>query len=183
MKTEMRVTPAIGTSLTNKSISSQSNASVNKLKLDFSNYNKSINIFTLAKAFLAISGMPNKKLQLLCYYAKAWYLALYDHNLIEEQFQAWVQGAVQPALYEKYKVYGFDHIPMVADTQSIPEEFLSFSKEIYSSYGHLSGDELEVVNHSELPWLNARKGYNPWEKCTKEISENDMKTFYREMMI
>ena len=60
-------------------------------------------IFALAKAFLAISEMTNKKLQKLCYYAKAWYLAIYDQNLVEEQFHAWVHGAVQPALYFQYK--------------------------------------------------------------------------------
>lgn len=58
-------------------------------------------IFDLAKAFLYISSMTNKKLQKLCFYAKAWYLALYDENLISEPFEAWVHGAVQPSLYQK----------------------------------------------------------------------------------
>ena len=64
-------------------------------------------IFDLAHAFLSIASMTHKKLQKLCYYAKAWYLALKDENLIDDDFEAWVHGAVQPNLYQEYKVYGF----------------------------------------------------------------------------
>lgn len=139
-------------------------------------------IFLLAKAFLSISEMTNKKLQKMCYYAKAWYLALYDTNLIEEQFEAWVHGAVQPELYHRYKNYGYNYIPHVENTKDIPEEYLSFAKDIYEAYGDLSGDELEKINHTEDPWLNARTGLRPWEGCNRVISENDMKIFYRKMM-
>ena len=155
----------------------------NVMEYDFTTMNKSGDIFALAKAFLSISKMTNKKLQKLCYYAKAWYLALYDCNLISEQFQAWVHGAVQPALYQKYKQYGYSDIPKFTNIQEIPEEFLSFAKEIYVSYGHLTGDELERINHQETPWIEARGDCKPWENCSNEISEESMKAFYRKMMV
>ena len=139
-------------------------------------------IFDLADAFLSISSMTHKKLQKLCYYAKAWYLALYDENLIPESFEAWVHGAVQPDLYQKYKAYGFNYIPQVFDTSNIPEEFLSFAREIYESYGDLDGDELERINHREDPWINARGELKPWQNCDNTISEDDMKAYYRAMM-
>jgi len=139
-------------------------------------------IFDLANAFLSISSMTHKKLQKLCYYAKAWYLALYDTNIITEPFEAWVHGAVQPELYQKYKPYGFNYIPRVFEVDRIPEEFLSFSREIYRSYGALSGDDLEELNHSEAPWKNARVGLQRWQGSHNIISEDDMKTFYRAMI-
>ena len=108
-------------------------------------YKRRGDIFDLADAFLSINSMTHKKLQKLCYYAKAWYLALYNDNLIPESFEAWVHGAVQPELYQKYKAYGFNYIPKVFDTRDIPEEFMSFAKEIYESYGNLDGDELERI--------------------------------------
>lgn len=151
-------------------------------QFDFSSNNKPSDIFSLAKAFLSISEMTNKKLQKLCYYAKGWYLAIYDTNIISEQFQAWVHGAVQPALYQKYKVYGFSDIPKFTNVSELPEEFVSFAKEIYASYGHLSGDQLEIINHKETPWLNARKNCEPWENSSNEISEEDMKLFFREKL-
>lgn len=139
-------------------------------------------IFDLAIAFLSIASMSHKKLQKLCYYAKAWYLALYDTNIVTESFEAWVHGAVQPNLYQKYKIYGFDYIPMIVGTENIPEEFYSFAREIYDSYGDLDGDELEKLNHGEQPWINARQGLKPWQSGNVIISEDDMKSYYRSMM-
>lgn len=139
-------------------------------------------IFDLARAFLSIESMTHKKLQKLCYYAKAWYLALYDENIVNEAFEAWVHGAVQPSLYQKYKIYGFDYIPLYTDRDVIPEEFINFAKQIYDSYGELDGDELEILNHSETPWIKARKGLKPWQSCDRVISENDMKEYYRELI-
>lgn len=147
-----------------------------------SNNTEPQDVFTLAKAFLNISSMTNKKLQKLCYYAKAWYLALNDENLISEDFEAWVHGAVQPALYQRYRDYGFSKIPKINDDSMLPETFKSFAKEIYDAYGHLSGDELEKLNHSELPWIKARGACEPWETCTNVISEDDMKHYYRSLI-
>ncbi|SCH51768.1 Uncharacterized phage-associated protein [uncultured Collinsella sp.] len=140
---------------------------------------ESTSVFTLAKAFLNIAPMTHKKLQKLCYYAKAWYLALYDTNLIAEDFEAWVHGAVQPALYQQYRCYGFQTIPQVSSLLGVPEEFISFAREVYDSYGDLTGDELEILNHSEDPWIKARAGAKPWERCSNIILEEDMKAFYR----
>lgn len=170
-------------SINNNSFQSEPTKKDNVIGYNFTTTNKAEDIFALAKAFLSISKMTNKKLQKLCYYAKAWYLALYDSNLISEQFQAWVHGAVQPALYQKYKQYGYSDIPQFTNIQEIPEEFLTFAREIYDSYGHLSGDELERINHLEAPWIEARGTCKPWENCKNEISEESMKLFYRKMMV
>ena len=129
-------------------------------------------VFDLADAFLSIESMTHKKLQKLCYYAKAWYLAINDTNIIAESFEAWVHGAVQPALYQKYKMYGFGYIPRNNKEIDIPEEFISFSREIYDSYGELNGDELEKLNHTEMPWIKAREGLKPWQGCNNIIDEN-----------
>ena len=140
-------------------------------------------IFDLANAFLSIESMTHKKLQKMCYYAKAWYLAINDRNIIVEPFEAWIHGAVQPELYSKYKAFGFQLITMYIDTESkLPMEFTDFAKEIYASYGELSGDQLEQLNHQEEPWIKARQGLKPWENSNNTINENDMKNFYRSMM-
>ena len=140
-------------------------------------------IYDLANAFLSIEAMTHKKLQKLCYYAKAWYLAINDENLIEEQFEAWIHGAVQPALYQEYRSHGFQLIPMFSDSiETLPEEFLSFSREVFQAYGDLSGDDLERLNHQEEPWVNARRGLQPWQSSNTVISEEDMKVYYRGLM-
>lgn len=172
--------PTLQNDVTNTSFSEQD-------KQGFFSYDFSSNIgygdvFLMARAFLYISEMTNKKLQKMCYYAKAWYLALYDQNIITDAFEAWVHGAVQPNLYREYRRYGFSMIPKEMNKELIPEEFLSFAQEIYNSYGHLTGDELEALNHTEMPWIRAREGYKPWENCNVVISEEDMKEYYRKMI-
>ena len=140
-------------------------------------------IFDLANCFLSIEPMTHKKLQKLCYYAKAWYLAINDENLINEPFEAWVHGAVQPLLYQKYRAYGFQLIPMAQGTfLQLPEEFLDFSKEIFEAYGDFSGDELEKINHQEMPWIKARRDLKPWQSGNTVISDEDMKYYYRSLM-
>lgn len=140
-------------------------------------------IFDLANCFLSIEAMTHQKLQKLCYYAKAWYLAINDENLINESFEAWVHGAVQPLLYQKYRAYGFQLIPMFqGDLLQLPEEFLDFSREIFESYGEFSGDELEKINHQEMPWIKARGDLKPWQSGNTIISDDDMKYYYRSLM-
>lgn len=140
-------------------------------------------VFDLARAFLSIAPMTDKKLQKLCYYAKAWYLALTDENLIEEQFEAWVHGAVQPKLYQMYRTYGFAVIPQnQLGMETIPEGLLSFAHEVYAAYGDLTGDQLEQLNHSEMPWIKARQGLMPWQPSNKIIEERDMKEYYRSLL-
>ena len=108
--------------------------SFNGLNLTYGEVGKKYgDVFDLADAFLCIDSMTHKKLQKLCYYAKAWYLAINDTNIITEPFEAWVHGAVQPALYQKYKVYGFGYIPLNNKVADIPEEFISFAREIYDT--------------------------------------------------
>lgn len=143
---------------------------------------KTGDIFDLANAFLSIASMTHKKLQKLCYYAKAWYLAINDSNLISEPFEAWIHGAVQPNLYQKYKIYGFGYIPINYYELDFPEEFISFAKDVYEAYGDLDGDELEELNHTEMPWIKARKGLKPWQESNNVIDENDMKIYYRSLM-
>lgn len=139
-------------------------------------------IFELAEAFLCIEAMTPLKLQLLCYYAKAWYLALYGENIIEEHFEAWVHGAASPKLHEKYKEYGlFEDIPKKENSEGISKELLSFAEEVFEAYGHLSGYELEKINHQEDPWLNAREDCKPWQHSRKAISEEDIRMFYKKM--
>ena len=137
----------------------------------------------IAQWFLSKESMTHKKLQKLCYYAKAWYLAIYDENIISEEFEAWVHGAVQPLLYQKYRSYGFQFIPqLIISDEIIPEEFISFANQIFDSYGHLSGDDLERLNHQEEPWKKARQGLKPWQSSNNIISEDDMKDYYRSLM-
>ena len=81
--------------------------------------------------------------------------------------------------YDKITIYGFEKIPKRKNNDDIPESVMSFALDVYDAYGQYTGDQLEYINHKEDPWINARKGLNPWEACSNVISENDMKEYYR----
>ena len=50
------------------------------------------------------------------------------------------------------------------------------------AYGDLSGSQLEelLVLDREDPWIQARWGYRPTQRCENEIDEKQMATYYQE---
>lgn len=58
------------------------------------------NVHTIANWFLNKEAMTPQKLQKLCYYAQAWYCALYDGTpLFEDEIQAWAHDPTIASLY------------------------------------------------------------------------------------
>jgi uncharacterized phage-associated protein len=138
-------------------------------------------IFELANAFLSMGPQSPKKLQKLCYYAYAWYLAYNDEELFENHFEAWVHGPVDPNLYKEYRSKGY------SEWNSIPQyvglvdpDAKSIAEWVYNAYGNFSATDLEALTHKELPWIDARQGIDPWERSNAPILSENIKKFYRE---
>ncbi len=137
------------------------------------------NVRDIANWFLSHESMTHKKLQKLCYYAQAWYCALYDGTpLFEDEIQAWVHGPVVASLYPVYKSYRWLEIPKQEEAPSLCEKVIDVLEAVWESYGHLSGDQLENLTHTEAPWLDARGGLEPWKDCTAPISHAAMREYY-----
>lgn len=149
----------------------QSNISVFDIANYFINYNYDLS---------SESFITPLKLQKLCYYAQAYYIATYGEKLIKEDFQAWVHGPVCPELYEKYKKYGMQPIiPEEAFDRTIfTDKQLKILDYVQKEYGIYDGKFLEYITHQEKPWKNARKGYLPDEICDVVIDCEDMKKEY-----
>lgn len=138
-------------------------------------------IFQVAEYFLRKEPMTHKKLQKLCYYAQAWYLANYSKPLFPETFEAWVHGPVSPELYHVYRKWGWLSIQQNdSAVLNIEAKERSFLDRVFEIYGQYSGDELESITHQEEPWQKARRGYSSWEYCRTRISEDDMRDYYRQ---
>ena len=142
-----------------------------------------MSIFDVADWFLSKATMTHKKLQKLCYYYKAWGLALYDKDLLpESSFQAWVHGPVNVEIYHKYKDYGWNDIPMTADNSSLfNEKELDLLDSVWMSYGDMTANALEVQTHVEEPWRKARLGVDDFDNCTNIIRNEDMRDYYKEL--
>ena len=144
----------------------------------------------IANWFLSKELMSNKKLQKLCYYAYCWYIVFFNdletinceapgeiQTLSTEKFQAWIHGSVLPRLYHRYKEYGWQDIPQTTKP-SFPAPIESLLQQVWNAYGRYSADDLEMLSHSESPWINARKGIERGEACTNEISDIDILAYY-----
>lgn len=137
-------------------------------------------ITDIANWFLSKEPMTHKKLQKLCYYSQAWFYALKNCRLASTDFQAWVHGPVSPVLYEKFKTFGYSTIQLSnAIGSNISSEDQEFLEDIWETYGSYTGNALEALSHTELPWKEARRGYDPNERCTVAISPDSMKNYYR----
>lgn len=136
--------------------------------------------------------VSHKKLQKLIYYVEAWNLVHLEEPLINEDFEAWVHGPVVPELYQQLKEFGFNQIEVVNDefdtideqiqaiiiNNKLTENQLELIYSVLNKYGGLSSLELELLSHSESPWIEAREGYAPHQTCNKIITKARMKEFY-----
>jgi len=125
--------------------------------------------------------LTNKKLQKLLFYAQAWSMVVNNKKLFNDKFEAWIHGAAIPAIYRKYKTFGFNPISESVDEndfQALTDIEKSLLDEVWNIYGKYDADYLELLNHSEEPWQNARKNLSPFESSSSAISESGMKSYY-----
>lgn len=123
--------------------------------------------------------MPHKKLQKLCYYTVAWYYALYNSKLFEDDlFEAWVHGPVSPTIWVEYKDYGWQPIINSSSKPTFDDATDEFLEVVYNTYGEFSGHQLEGMTHEEDPWKEARKGLDEYEASNNPINPEIMKRYY-----
>ncbi|MCF2147169.1 DUF4065 domain-containing protein [Desmonostoc muscorum LEGE 12446] len=111
------------------------------------------------------------------YYAQAWHLALYDTPLFQEDFEAWIHGPVIPALYQKYKPFGWQPILEDANPQ-LSQEVEEFLDEVAQEYFACDAYELEQMTHVEAPWNLARGNLPPDAPSNEVIKKEWMKEYY-----
>ncbi len=148
---------------------------------------KKVTIFDVANFFLKIvdrdsgSTITPLKLQKILYYSQGYYLAKNNKPLFKEDFEAWAHGPANDGIYEKYKIFGFNAIdePSSNEVPKFNDELVDFLYSIWNVFGIYDGKYLENLTHQETPWLEARKGYQPGEKCNVVIKKESMKKFFQ----
>lgn len=136
--------------------------------------------------------VSHKKLQKLLYYVEAWHLVNFGNPILDEDFEAWVHGPVVPQLYHQLKEFGFNDLKVVNDENDTPDQLVENIVQqnglnedqmglIYSvldRYGSLTAFELELISHSEAPWIEARQNIPPHQPCNNIISKARMHEYY-----
>lgn len=158
-------------------------------------------IHDIAKYIIAKSDnvgdlITNKKLQKLLYYIKAWGLVYFHEQggVLSEPFEAWVHGPVCRDVYNSFKSFGYqplsidyaglsssEYITYFKETHCIDEvhtSMLALVDAVFNKYARLTSFDLELLSHSEEPWLAARKGLSPIETGNNVIDEDLMYRYY-----
>lgn len=152
--------------------------------------NKKVTALLVAEYFINKANednklLTNKKLQKLLYYSQAWFLVLKGKKLFNEKIEAWVHGPAIKKLYIEYKEFGFNPIKKdinVSAFNNLDLEKRKFLDNIWSVYGSLDADYLEMLTHSEDPWRTAREGLQSFESSENEITADSMKSFYTQKL-
>lgn len=138
------------------------------------------NVFDVAQYILDTLGrLTTWKLQKLCYYSQAWSLAWDGEPLFKERIEAWANGPVIPALYEKHR--GNFYITNIGGD---PEKLNKTQREtidaVLEAYGSKPSSWLSASTHCEPPWKDARRRAHLalGERGDAQIRLDDMAEYY-----
>ena len=140
-------------------------------------------VIEVAEYILELTGaVTTMKLQKLAYFTQARFLVQNDSPLFANRIEAWANGPVIPDLFAWHRgkfMIGPGELlgpPYSSATLSSAEK--DAARKVVAALGGRSGEELRLLTHSEKPWLDARVGYAPGEKCGEEITVAAMLSFY-----
>lgn len=137
--------------------------------------------YFIAKNKLDNKGLSNKKLQKLLYYSQAWYLVIKNQKMFSDDIEAWIHGPAIPSVYARFKEFGANDINIEVDSsefESLSGDEKALLDAVWAVYGKYDANYLEVLTHSEEPWLEARKNLSPVESSDMVIDPALMKSYY-----
>lgn len=131
------------------------------------------------------------KLQKILYYCQAWFLAVLDNPIFNDEAEAWTMGPVYREIYDKYKTDYLRFEKIKSDIADIDNEFERMNKtldfnedqkdlldEILVKYGSFTDDQLILRTHNEDPWRKTREKCPPFAPCSEQIPHSLMKEYY-----
>ncbi|MEJ7639529.1 MAG: type II toxin-antitoxin system antitoxin SocA domain-containing protein, partial [Singulisphaera sp.] len=123
-------------------------------------------------------------LQKLLYYMQGLSLAFHDRPLFGEWIEAWSNGPVVPEIYHAYKRYGWASIfPREEDEpDDLSDEERDHVDSTWLVLKRYSATSLREMTHRESPWVEARSGYQPKDRCSNEITHESMSAYFGFLM-
>jgi len=139
-----------------------------------------VSVIDVASYILQQRGsMTTMKLQKLCYYSQAWNLAWDEKPLFHEPIQAWANGPVVYELFNKHRgkfLIGKEDIE--GNSEALDADERETVDAVLDAYGHLTGQQLSDITHSERPWRAARGEVSEGEYCSEVIDLDIMQDYY-----
>jgi uncharacterized phage-associated protein len=123
--------------------------------------------------------MTAMKLQKLVYYSQAWSLVWDERPLFANRIEAWANGPVAPDLYNAHRgKFGLAPGELGGNPDALESSERETIDAVLSFYGPKTAQYLSELTHAELPWLEARGGIMPGERCSAEITQAAMAEYY-----
>ncbi|GAC42831.1 Panacea domain-containing protein [Paenibacillus popilliae] len=121
------------------------------------------------------------KLQKMCYYAQAYYLAEYGEEMFSSTFEAWKHGPVSRALYSRFRKARHRPLPFPSSVNMnvFTSCMLGVMDVVWNKFWDKDPNWLKKQTHMEIPWRQAR-GTTPYgESCSEIIDTNVMQDYYK----
>jgi uncharacterized phage-associated protein len=113
------------------------------------------------------------------FYAQGFFLATEHEPLFLDEIEAWRDGPVVPAVYQRYKKHGAQLIEQAAQAppafETKKEEFLFDVVRFLRSHTALA---LSDATHAEDPWMNARKPFKRGDYSSVPLSRDTLHTYF-----
>ena len=134
----------------------------------------------VAQYILEQLGTTNTiKLQKLVYYCQAWHLVWEDEPIFDDRIEAWANGPVVPKLFFAHQgQFSIGPDAEIGDSDALSEDEIESIDVVLRDYGKRSSHWLVELTHMESPWIDAREGYGPGERCSNEITHAAMAEYY-----
>ena len=126
--------------------------------------------------------LTHLRLQKLLYYCQAWSLAKRDRPLFPEPIEAWSSGPIVIDIYRRFSDQGM--VPIYPesfdpeDESEIDPEESHFVVSVWEAYKGFSASKLRDMTHEEDPWIQAREGYGPAQRCEVEIKPEAIRDYF-----
>lgn len=138
-------------------------------------------VYDVAKYILnKMESTMTMKLEKLVYYCQAWSLAWDERPLFEEDFQAWANGPVCPALFAAHRGQFVVSKSLFSERKDyeFSEDELETMNAVLDYYGDKEPQWLSELTHKERPWKEARNGIAPGEPSSNVITKESMQEYY-----
>ncbi|MCF7979670.1 MAG: DUF4065 domain-containing protein [Chromatiaceae bacterium] len=137
-------------------------------------------VFDVSEHILSQTGpISAMKLQKLVYYAQAWSLVWDERPLFDEKIEAWANGPVVPALYQRHRgSFLLEPRSIGGDPAALDERARETIAAVLDFYGDKSPQWLSDLTHLELPWRAARDGIPDGERGSHEIKQDELAEYY-----
>ena len=126
--------------------------------------------------------LTHLQLQKLLYYVQGWHLAVFGTPLFAGRIEAWKYGPVVREVYPQFAEFRYQPIPAERGAESgrLTAAQRAVIDSVWQEYKRYSPSGLREMTHREPPWLDARRGYGPDDRCDAEISHESMRAHFAE---